>query len=256
MKNFFALALAVLFLLPLIVSCKTDADDESVSATEVSQPEQSAAEQSEETVSDSTEASVEESAETVIEKIDVTVFVNNFCNYYHEPFAAGDVINREDALQYVFEYLNGYMYNERPEWSEFIIKDEETFIMYVNGEELRIFAKILYGDDFDVMKYQSLYIGEGEPSFNEKYLEDSDTYVIPTNRGYWGGDNYYMAYGTKPTVTETDDEILVTAVITNENEMEGIVGDDADTKTLTYRFAKVVHRGVEHYRLIEITPAD
>ena len=162
-----------------------------------------------------------------------------FVNYFHEPYMQGDKIYDEDILTLVFHYCYSHQadfdyVNQVDEWS-----------MEIKGEGVRIASKILFGENFDATEFHR-FMETGE--YSDKYSSANDTYYVPTAKGYWGGDTYYLEFGKELDITETENEVIVIASVYYAPEM----GVEENFRDFEYTFEKVVYNGFEYLQIKEV----
>lgn len=221
MKKIICMILTVLILLPVFSSCKNSSGTNHKETTgEV--PEQ-----------------------TISVPDDLNRYMGYFVKYfYFAPFDHG--VYQVDILTLVFQVC---CFNK--EDFDFVTYDESTYTYYIEGEGLREMAKILLGESFDVLKYQEFHKGKYG---NAEYKESKDIYVVSAATDYWGGSYYNLKFSERKNMKmkETENGVIVTAIIDNYNEIDGITGDDVQEFTFDYHFEKVEYNGKIYYRILEV----
>ena len=193
----------------------------------------------------STNENTPEESDTEKPKEEAKAFTNvqsmmtYFVNYFHEPYMQGDKIYDEDILTLVFHYC----YSHQADLDYVTQVDEWS--MEITGEGVRYASKMLFGENFDANEFHGFM--EGETS-TEKYDSVTDTYDVPTAKGYWGGDTYYLEFGKDLDITETENEVVVIASVYYAPEM----GVEENFRDFEYTFEKVVYNGFEYLQIKEV----
>ena len=224
MKKIISMILTVVILLPVFSSCRNNSGTNHKETTgEV--PEQ-----------------------TMPVPDDLNRYMGYFVNYfYFAPFHHYYSPHYTNVLSLVIQVC---CFNK--EDFDFVTYDESTYTYYIEGEGLREMAKVLFGENFDVLKYQELYKGRYG---NAKYEESKDIYVVSAATDYWGGAPYNLKFSERKNMKmkETENGVIVTAIIDNESEINGITGDDVQEFTFDYHFEKVEYNGKIYYRILEVS---
>ena len=172
---------------------------------------------------------------------DVQSFMTYLVNYFHDPYLQGDRIFDEDILTLVFEYC----YFHRTDL-DFVTLVDELNNMEISGEDVRQTAKLLFGDSSNADDSNSCFIDNCE--YAEKYDPENDIYHVPTAKGYWGGDPYYLEYGKELQISETDNQVTVIASV----YYSPALGIEEDHRDLKYTFEKIVYDGFEYLQIKEV----
>ncbi len=169
----------------------------------------------------------------------VRFMMTYFVNYFHEPYMQGDKIYDEDILTFVFHYC----YSHQADLDYVTQVDEWS--MEITGEGVRCASKMLFGESFDANEFHEFMESEG---YAERYDTETDTYYVPTAKGYWGGDAYHLEFGKELEITETETEIVVLASVYYTPEM----GVEENFRDFEYTFEKVVYEGFEYLQIKEV----
>lgn len=169
----------------------------------------------------------------------VQSMMNYFVNYFHESYMQGDKIYDEDILTLVFYYCFSHQTD-----LDYVTQVDE-WNMEITGEGVRSASKMLFGESFDANKFHEFMESE---SSTERYDPETDTYYVPTAKGYWGGDRYYLEFGKELDITETENEVVVIASVYYCPEM----GVEENFRDLEYTFEKVVYDGFEYLQIKEV----
>lgn len=179
-----------------------------------------------------TTVNVEPSVDKYENKMDLNSYMTYFVNYFHDEYSSKITIKDEDILSLIFHFC--YSHNS---YLDFVEINEETQTMYIEGNEFREISKILLGDSFEATEYHSFF-NSGETA--DKYLKGEDVYLVPTAKGYWGGDLYYLEFGAELEISETDEEAIVIASVYTDNN---------PAAKMQYEFKKIVYDGFLYYQI-------
>lgn len=215
-----SLVLFLLFALTCaLAACqKASTDDDSLKVTSTTQ---------------ATTPQESEKTEEYNNSMDLNIYMRTFVNFYHEPTNNISSLNRNDTISQLFAFC--YSFADK---LDYVTINDDTLSMYITGDGLQTAGEMLLGADFKLADHLS-----GMKFTNASHVSETDTYVVSTGRGDWGGDGYFVKFGSQPDIQEA----ATTATVTVELEK-----DDESVGRVQYVFEKNVKDSFLYYTISEI----
>ncbi len=193
-------------------------------------------------------------------ELELSGYMDRIKDYFHtDSYKMGDDMPREDILGLVFSVLTESCFDRIAVAGTSVGVTNLDFVefedpyrsntVYINGEDFRKTAKLLFGEDFDVSRYHDGYFRNNPEDF---YDEKKDLYTVQL-KAYSGGGEPYSFETDKPIdFNKAGDTAIVTAGIHPQVDE----GENITVTRFTYKFDKVIEDGVLYYRLTEVVNGD